>query len=153
IQHMQKALELMNLKLTEVVSDITGKTGLAIIRAILDGQRDSACLARLRDRRCHNDEATIAKALQGNWRAEHLFALQQAVELYDFYHRQLEACDRQLEAYLKSLPARGDGPAPAPPTRRGKARHANAPCFDARAALARACGVDLTAIEGIDSRT
>jgi transposase len=153
IQHMQKALELMNLKLTEVVSDITGKTGLAILKAILDGQRDPACLARLRDPRCHNDEATIAKALQGNWRAEHLFALRQAMELYEFYHRQIAACDRQIEAYLATLPAQGDGAAPPPPTRRGKTRHANAPSFDARAALARACGVDLTAIEGIESRT
>jgi transposase len=153
IQHMQKALELMNLKLTEVVSDITGKTGLAIIKAILDGERDPACLARLRDPRCHNDEATIAKALQGNWRPEHLFALRQALELYEFYHRQIDACDRQIEAYLATLPQRGDGVAPPTPTRRGKTRHANAPSFDPRAALARACGVDLTAIEGIDSRT
>lgn len=153
IQHMQKALELMNLKLTEVVSDITGKTGLAIIKAILDGQRDPACLARLRDYRCHNDEATIAKALLGNWRTEHLFTLRQALELYEFYHRQIDACDRQIEAYLATLPHRGDGVAPPPPTRRGKTRQANAPSFDAQAALARACGVDLTAIEGIDSRT
>ena len=153
IQHMQKALELMNLKLTEVVSDITGKTGLAIIQAILEGQRDPACLARLRDPRCRHDEATIAKALQGNWRAEHLFALRQAVELYEFYHRQIDACDRQIEAYLATLPARGDGVALPQRTHRAKTRHANAPAFDARAALARACGVDLTAIEGIDSRT
>jgi hypothetical protein len=81
---MQKALELMNLRLTEIVSDITGVTGLAIIRAILGGLRDPACLARLRDPRCRHYEATIAQALQGNWRAEHLFALRQAVGLYEF---------------------------------------------------------------------
>lgn len=153
IQHLQKALELMNLKLTEVVSDITGKTGLAILKAILEGERDPAGLARLRDPRCHNDEATIAKALQGNWRDEHLFALRQAMELYEFYHRQIEACDRQIEAHLATLPARGDDIALPPRTRHGKTRHANTPAFDAQAALARACGVDLTAIEGIDSRT
>jgi hypothetical protein len=150
---MQKALELMNLKLTEVVSDITGKTGLAIIKAILEGQRDPACLARLRDPRCHNDEATIAKALLGNWRAEHLFALRQALELFEFDHRRIAACDQQIEAYLGTLPQHGDGTAPPSPPRPGKTRPANAPSFDARAALARACGVDLTAIEGIESRT
>ena len=84
VQHMQKALEQMNLKLTEVVSDITGKTGMTIIRAILAGERDPQRLATHRDRRCKHDQATIAKALEGHWRAEHLFALQQAVEQYDF---------------------------------------------------------------------
>ena len=80
---MQKALEQMNLKLTEVVSDITGKTGMTIIRAILAGERAPERLATHRDTRCKHDHATIAKALEGHWRAEHLFALQQAVEQYD----------------------------------------------------------------------
>ena len=80
VQHMQKALEQMNLKLTEVVSDITGKTGMTIIRAILAGERDPQLLATYRDKRCKHDQATIAKALTGHWRAEHLFALQQAVD-------------------------------------------------------------------------
>src|SRR5467141_3295847 len=82
VQHMQKALEQMNLKLTEVVSDITGKTGMTIIRAILTGERDPQLLATYRDKRCKHDQGTIAKALTGHWRAEHLFALQQAVDQY-----------------------------------------------------------------------
>ncbi len=82
IQHMQKALEQMNVKLAEVVSDITGLTGMRIITAILEGQRDPAVLAALRDVRCKNDEATIARALVGTWRDEHLFELRQAYELY-----------------------------------------------------------------------
>jgi len=81
LQHRQKALEPMHLTLPEVVSDITGVTGMAIITAIFAGARDPATLATLRDRRCTQDEAQIAKALQGTWRAEHLFALRQAVEL------------------------------------------------------------------------
>src|SRR5947209_12108999 len=80
VQHMQKALEQMNLKLTEVVSDINGKTGMEIIHAILAGERDPQRLASHRDRRCTHDQAPIAKALEGHWRAEHLFALQQALE-------------------------------------------------------------------------
>jgi transposase len=81
IQHIQKALHQMNIKLDKVLSDVTGMTGLAILDAILAGERDPVKLAKLRDRRCKNDEETIAKALQGNWRAEHLFALQQALAL------------------------------------------------------------------------
>src|SRR5262249_48774380 len=84
VQHMQKALEQMHLKLTEVVNDITGKTGMAIIRAILEGERDSQRLAVHRDPRGKHDQATIAKALEGHWRAEHLFALQQALDQYEF---------------------------------------------------------------------
>jgi hypothetical protein len=88
---MQKALEQMNRKLTEVVSDITGKTGMEILRAILAGERDPQRLALHRDRRCKHDQATIAKALEGHWRAEHLFALQQALEQYDPRSRGLKA--------------------------------------------------------------
>jgi hypothetical protein len=100
VQHMQKALEQMNLKLTEVVSDITGKTGMTIIRAILAGERAPQLLATSRDKRCKHDQGTIAKALTGHWRAEHLFALQQAVEQYDFLAQQLQACDGHIEGCL-----------------------------------------------------
>jgi transposase len=86
-QHMQKALEEMNVKLPEVVSDVTGATGMAIIRAILRGQRDPLELAKLRNERCKRTQAKIARALYGNWRDEHLFALKQAVALYDFYRQ------------------------------------------------------------------
>ena len=91
VQHMQKALEQMNLKLTEVVSDITGKTGMTIIRAMLAGERAPQVLATYRDKRCKHDQGTIAKALTGHWRAEHLFALQQAVDQYDFIAQQIRA--------------------------------------------------------------
>src|SRR5262245_3898676 len=85
VQHMQKALELMNVKLAAVASDVTGVTGMAIIRGILAGQRDPLELAKLRHDQCKRTRAEIARALHGNWRPEHLFALKQAVELYEFY--------------------------------------------------------------------
>src|SRR5690242_4040866 len=103
VQHMQKALEQMNLKLTEVVSDITGKTGMTIIRAILAGERAPQLLATSRDKRCKHDQGTIAKALTGHWRAEHLFALQQALEQYEFVQQQLRACEIQIEACLQTF--------------------------------------------------
>src|SRR5574341_525558 len=152
IQHMQKALTQMNLKLQHVVSDVTSVTGMAIIKAILAGERDPVTLAQLRDRHCQHSEADIARALQGNWRAEHLFALHQAVELYEFYHSQIAACDRQIEAHLQTLPDQSGGkPVPAAP--RKPKRRRNDHHFDARLPLFRATGVDLTAIEGINEHT
>src|SRR5262245_61814222 len=152
IQHMQKALEQLNVKLTEVVSDITGVTGMAIIQAILRGERDPAALAQLRDPRCKESEATIARALQGTWREEHLFVLRQALALYEFYHRQIGECDRAIEAHLRTFKDESGGRTlPYRPRRRK--REANEPRFDARARLYCLCGVDLTAIEGIDETT
>jgi transposase len=148
IQHIQKALQQMNLKLTLVVSDVVGKTGMAIIKAILAGQRDPDELARLRDQRCRHTAAEIAKALVGNWREEHLLALGQAVELYEFYHTKIVECDQAIEAHLKRLPDRSGGkPFPSRPVRRKKE---NQLMFDARKQLFTILGVDLTAIEGID---
>ena len=86
MQRIEKALEQMNVKLPAVVSDITGVTGMGIIRAIVRGERDPQALAKLRDRRCKESAATIARALQGTWQPEHLFALQQSLALYDYYH-------------------------------------------------------------------
>ena len=106
VQHMQKAMEQMNVKLTEVVSDITGLTGMSIIKAILDGQRDPIELAKLRDERCHCSAGQIALALEGTWRPEHLFELRQAYDLYQFHHRQISECDRQVEAELAKFPNR-----------------------------------------------
>ena len=100
VQHMQKALEQMNVKLTEVVSDITGLTGMSIIEAILEGERDPIKLAKLRDGRCHHSEDEIALALEGTWRPEHLFELRQAYELYQFHHKQITECDQQVQAEL-----------------------------------------------------
>jgi transposase len=152
IQHMQKALTQMNVKLQHVVSDITGVTGMAIIRAILAGQRDPARLARLRDDRCGHSEDQIARALYGNWRAEHLFALGQAVELYDFYRAQLAACDRAIEGQLQQFEDKSGGQPP-PPKARRRRRGDNRPAFEVRAALYRMAGVDLTVIEGIEEST
>ncbi len=152
IQHMQKALTQMNVKLQHAVSDITGVTGLAIIRAIVAGQRDPVELAKLRDDRCGHTEAEIARALYGNWRAEHLFALKQAVELYDFYHKQIAACDRKIAAQLKQFEDRSGGQ-PVPPKARRQRRGGNRLAFDVRGALYRMAGVDLTVIEGIEEST
>jgi transposase len=151
-QHMQKALEQMNVKLTEVVSDITGLTGQRIIAAILAGERDPAKLAGLRDPKCKNDAATIARALEGTWRPEHLFALRQAYELYQFHHQQITECDTIIQAELAKLPNRaGDKPFTAKPRRRG--RKPNDLSFDACEPLFQALGVDLTRIEGIEVGT
>jgi transposase len=151
-QHMQKALEQMNVKLTEVVSDITGLTGRRIIAAILAGERDPALLAALRDPKCKNDVGTIARALEGTWRPEHLFALRQAYELYQFHHQQIAQCDAMIQAELAKLPNRsGDKSFTARPPRCG--RKPNDLNFDACGPLFQALGVDLTQIEGIDVGT
>jgi transposase len=152
VQHMQKALEQMNVKLPEVVSSITGVTGMAIIEAILRGQRDPLELAKLRNDKCKRTQAEIARALYGNWRAEHLFALKQAVQLYEFYRRQLRACDKQLQAYLGSFADQSRGQ-PRPRRQRRHTRRANEPEFDVGSALYRMSGQDLTVLEGIDANT
>jgi transposase len=152
IQHMQKALEQMNVKLPEVVCNITGVTGMAIIKAILAGQRDPLALAKLRNTKCHRTEAEIARALYGNWRAEHLFALQQALALYEFYQARLRECDARLEAHLQTFADKSAGK-PLPPKPGAQKRKVNEVTFNARQALHRASGLDLTVIEGIDEST
>jgi hypothetical protein len=109
IQHMQKSLMQMNLRLHHVVSDITGVTGMKIIRAILEGERSPPSLAEFRDVRCKASVETIGEALTGNRREEHVFALRQAVELYDFYAMKIEGCDREVERCLRApeFPAEG----------------------------------------------
>jgi transposase len=148
IQHMQKSLMQMNVQLHHVVTDITGATGMRIIRAIIAGERDPATLAVHRDRRCHATVEVISAALTGNWRDEHVFALGQALELYDAYQAKLTDCDVQIEAVLRRLrnAANPAGPLPAP---RHRDNTANAPTFDARAALHAVLGVDLTQIHGL----
>lgn len=153
IQHMQKALQLMNLKLTHVISDITGQTGLTIIRAIVAGQHDPHQLAKFRNPHCRKSEAEIAKSLEGNYRAEHLFALQQALELYDFYTQQIQACDAHLEANYQAVKPQFDlAHQPLPPARR-TSRDKNSPTFDLRLYLYQMTGVDLTQIDGINVLT
>jgi transposase len=152
VQHMQKALEEMNVKLTEVVSDIVGQTGLKIIRDIVRGERDPRKLARHRHERCQATEAEIASALLGNWRKEHLFALTQGLQLYEFYQTQLQECDREIETCLRGFADRSGGAAlPSKPRQQKPRRHE--PKFGARALLFRMAGVDLTAIEGISETT
>lgn len=154
IQHMQKALQLMNVKLTEVVSDITGVTGLSIIRAIVAGERNPHTLARLRQSGCAKSEEEIAKALQGNYKPEHVFVLRQALAQYDFYLKQIQECDAEMEAMYAALPPSApDKPVSPPPTpKRGK-RRKNQAHFDLATSLYQVVGVDLTAIDGIDALT
>lgn len=108
-QRMQKSLMEMNLQLHHVITDITGSTGLAILDAILSGERDPEKLAKLRDPRCKNDEATIAKALEGNWREDHLFALKQSLDLYRFYGTKIRELDMMLETHLGTFDDRSEG--------------------------------------------
>ncbi len=149
VQHMQKSLAEMNIQLTNVISDIVGETGQRIVRAIVAGERDRHRLAALRGPRIHASEQEVARALEGTWRPEHLFALKQALALFDTYAERLAECDCELERMLQPL-ARHDGD-PGKPKRRGRAK--NAPRFDVRSSLFRACGVDLTRIDGIDTTT
>jgi transposase len=152
VQHMQKALEQLNVKLSEVLADICGLTGRRIIEAILQGERDPYKLAGLRDVQCHNDVITIAKALEGTWRPEHLFALKQAYDLYKFHHEQIAECDQLIADELAKLPDRA-GDKPFTPKPRKGGRKANNLHFAAGEPLFRALGVDLTEIEGIDVAT
>jgi transposase len=151
VLHMQKALMQMNVQLHHVITNITGATGLRIIDAILAGKHDAHELAKLRDERCKRGEEEIALALQGNWRDEHLFALQQAVELYRFYHRQLSELDGRIESCLRTFEDRSAG-RKTPSPRRPKAG-SNAPEFDARKLLLQMTGVDLTTIDGLNGHS
>ena len=153
IQHMQKALTQMNIKLQHVVSDITGKTGMDIIEAIITGERNPRELAKLRDYRVKASESTIAKALHGHWRDEHLFELTQAVELYTTYQNKIADCDRRIEALLKTFDDRSEGPPPPKTEKKSRRSQHNAPSFDARSHLYRMTGVDLTSIDGVEAHT
>jgi transposase len=148
IRHMQKALDLMNLKLHLVLSDITGVSGLRIIHAILSGQRDPNALAELRDPGCKNSAQTIAKALMGNYREEHLFALRQAVELYEEYGRKLLTCDEHIAAALSAFEKKEDR---AKLPNKSITKRKNQPRFDARSLIFEMAGVDLTTIPGLDA--
>ena len=151
IQHMQKALTQMNVKLQHVISDITGKTGTDIIEAIVSGERDPWKLAQFRRPGMKADEATIAKSLQGHWREEHIFELTQALELYRFYQGKIAECDREIEAQLSRFEGLSHGePLPGNIKRRSQG---NAPRFDVRSHLYRMTGVDLTTIDGMDAFT
>ena len=151
VLHMQKALGQMNLKLTEVLSDITGVTGRAILRAILRGTRAPEKLAKYRDKGCKASEAEIAQALTGSYREEHLFELKQAYEAWQFTLKQVEKTDTQIALQLGRMKC--DRALP-PLTPQGRpSRKINAPRFDVRTALYYVVGLDLTEIEGISELT
>jgi transposase len=151
-QHMQKALEQMNVKLAETLSDITGVTGMLILKAIVRGTRDPQELAKYRNEHCKCTPAEMARALQGNWREEHLFALRQALKTYQHLRRQLAECDACIRTCLKSLPDNSGGEVLPKKTPR-RSTKATEPTFDARRLLFRWSGRDLTVIEGIDQST
>lgn len=154
VHRMQKALAQMNVQLTQVVSDITGQTGLRILRDIVAGQRDPQHLAQHRDRRCHASPADLAAALTGNYRPEHLFVLQQNLALFDTVHTQLRACDTAIAAQLAQLTAPVAPPAhPLPAASRRRKPRPNEPTFNIRAPLHQLTGVDLSQIEGIGPYT
>lgn len=152
IQHMQKALQQMNLLLHNVVSDITGVTGMKIIKAILAGERDARVLARNRDERCQQSAATIAKSLVGNYREEHLFALCQAVDLYEMYQTKIADCDQAIIKQLETQPNVSDDGPP-----RGdkyiQARDRLRSGVDVRDLLFKKSGVDLFAVPGLAADT
>ena len=152
IQHMQKALQQMNLKLTNVISDITGVTGLLILRDIVAGERDPHKLAAHRNPHCAKSKDEIAKSLEGNYKAEHVFTLRQALEAYDFFQQQLKACDADIEKRYAAFSPQVDLVAqPLPPARRPQRKSGgNAPAFDLRLYLYQMAGVDLTQIDGIN---
>lgn len=157
IQHMQKALTQMNLHLHNVISDITGITGMAIIRHIVDGVTDPKVLAALRDGRCHSPEEVIEASLVGNYRKEHLFTLKQALELYDFYTQKLAECDAKIAEEVKKLESKIDPErlernikaASKKPKKLKKHEYT----FDLQSELLRVTGVDLTKIPAIGAST
>jgi transposase len=169
IQQMEKALTTMNIRLGNAISDLSGVTGLTIIRAMLQGERDPRKLAQLRDKRIQASEEEVVRSLEGSWREDVLFELKQVVAGYDFYQQQMMECEGELQKYLAALPDRkrdseAAETAPAPgkepkkirkskAERKGKKRQKNQPGFDLPAEMHRIFGVDLTRIDGIDGLT
>jgi transposase len=162
IQHMQKSMTKMNIQLANAISDISGVSGQAIVAAILGGERDPYKLADLADYRIKASREEVARSLEGNWRPDVLFELQQSVDRYHFAHRQMQECDEKLTLYLASLPTRVlDNPAQSEDAadsrvqKRKKARkpRGNEPRMDMKTELTRICGVDLTSIDGINVMT
>ena len=154
IHLVHKALDQMNVQVHKVLSDITGQSGMRIVRAIVAGERDREKLASLCHSRIKCTQAQVARALEGNYRAEHVFALGQALEAHDFFQHQLEAADRVLEAQIATVPSRHTEPREGRPQAQTRAkRRKNQPHFDLREQLRRIAGVDLTRVEGIDAMT
>jgi transposase len=155
INHMIQALKHMNIQLNLVLTDITGVSGLAMLRAIIAGERDPERLATFRQPGCKHSEAEIIKALTGTWDDAQLFILQQAVELFDYYTTKMVACDLQLEQQYQAMESRWELHAPLPdlPPAKGESKSKNAMAFNARAQIARVIGVDLVAVMGLSAIT
>ena len=159
IQRMQKVLTEMNLQLSNVISDISGVSGMAILRAIVSGERDAQRLAALCDPRIRASHEQIAKSLEGNWRAELVFVLAQQLRNYDHYLEQIRLCDQRLEAHIATLPTRTDPvstqaePSPAKQRAKRSKPKGHVPQFQLAAHLNRIAGIDLTLIDGIDVMT
>ena len=150
VQHMQKAMAQMNVQLQHVISDITGITGMRIIRAIVAGERDRQKLAAMRDIRTKANEQTIAKALEGDYRPEHVFALKQSLELFDFYQKQISDCHQEIASHLRTLETKAEQGQTLKPARTKKKKKRNQPAFNIREEAFRISGVDLTEIDGIN---
>jgi len=151
VLHMQKALEQMNIQLHKAISDITGMTGQAIIRAIIAGERNPTVLASKRQRGVKKSEEEIEKALTGNWRDEQVYLLKEAVELYDTYQQKIEECDKKVEECMLAFETKADPDDEQAKLSKSRRRSENEPHFDLKKQLYRVTGVDLTAIDGIQS--
>jgi transposase len=149
IQHMQKALQQMNLRLDNVVSDITGQTGMRILKAIISGERDVEKLGAMRDRHCKATAEVIAQSLVGNYCQEHLFSLKQAVELFEIYQTKIAECEAEIGNHLRSMPGKGDDGLP--PLRESRKRQSMS--FNVRDYAYRLTGVDLFRVKGFNSQT
>lgn len=155
VQHMQKALTQMNLQLHQVISDLTGQTGLAILDAVLAGERDPEVLAQLRHPGIKASKETIVRSLQGDWQPEHLFTLRQALAAYRYYQHLLAECDGEMEHQLQEFDSKLDPDSPADSPRKRTIR-GNQPRFaslDLATELHRILGVDLTRVPGLDTLT
>lgn len=153
IQHMQKVLTEMNIQLANVISDISGTTGMKILRDIVKGERDPQKLAMHKHGRIRASQAEIARSLEGTWRPELLFVLEQSLELYDTYLEKITECDRRIDEHLKTMEAKVDPLQPTPEPRRMRWPRKHEPRFDLRGQLFRITGVDLTQIDGVDMQT
>ena len=150
VQHMQKALDQMNLQLHHVISDITGRTGITILEAILAGERNPHQLAKLRHRRVKATEETIAKSLVGDYRREHLFTLRQSLAAFRQYQDWIADCDREIAQYLEQFESKLDPPPrPTSPSEDGSKPKTSEPRFDLQTHLHRIFGVDLTQVPGV----
>ena len=172
VQLMQKALVQMNVQMHLVLSSSTGKTGLLIIQAIIQGERDPIKLASYRQKNCQKSTKEIAKALEGNWREEHIFALRQAYEAYEFYHNQIVECEEAIEKLIPTLTIQEFAPSPPPPvnvwqqflpsdeamdtptSKKSKCSYNRSPYhFDVAEQVRQILGIDLTQIPGIEGNS